>query len=189
MSDPTGGQGGPVTRRPVLGGPVRDRAPVDASHVRRARMLATLLDNAVRIPGLGVRVGLDPILGLIPGVGDFVGAGVSGYIIVLAARAGASPAVLARMVGNVAIDALAGAVPVLGDLADFGWKANAKNVALLEQHVTPAQAAGAAASPRKAGMFAVAAALLLLLLLAAGGLVLAIAAARWLVSRLDGSGV
>ena len=188
MSDPSRRPGGPGARGPVLEGPVRDRVPVDASHVQRARLLATLLDNAVRIPGLGVRVGLDPLLGLIPGVGDFVGAGVSGYIIVLAARAGASPAVLARMVGNVAIDALAGAVPVLGDLADFGWKANAKNVALLEQHVTPDVAAGAAASPRRAGALAVGAALLLLLLLAAGGLVLAIAAARWLVSKLDGSG-
>lgn len=104
--------------------------------------LATWLDSAVRIPGTQVRVGLDPLLGLAPGLGDTVSAILSGWIVVRAAGLGASPATLARMAGNVLVDALVGAVPVLGDIFDVGFRANRRNLALLEgQLADPARRA------------------------------------------------
>lgn len=100
----------------------------------KARALARILDTAVAVPGTKIRVGLDAILGLVPGAGDAVSAALSGYIILAAARAGASKPVLLRMVGNVVLDTLIGAVPVVGDLFDVAFRANARNVALLERH-------------------------------------------------------
>lgn len=105
------------------------RAPDDV------RQIATWLDNAVRIPGTGIRVGIDPLLGLAPGLGDTVSALLSGWIVVRAAGLGASPATLARMTGNILVDALVGAVPVLGDIFDFGFKANQRNLVLLESQL------------------------------------------------------
>jgi hypothetical protein len=106
-----------------------------------ARFVARLLDNAVGIPRTGVRVGLDPLLGLVPGLGDVAGAALSGYIVLLAARRGAPASIVVRMLGNVAVDTVVGAVPVLGDLFDVGWKSNVRNVALLERHLEqPAEA-------------------------------------------------
>jgi hypothetical protein len=106
----------------------------------KARALARVLDTAVGVPGTRLRIGLDAILGLIPGAGDAVSAALSGYIILAAARAGASKPVLLRMVGNVLLDTIIGAVPVLGDLFDVVFRSNARNVALLERHaVDPAR--------------------------------------------------
>jgi hypothetical protein len=93
------------------------------------------MDQAVGIPGTRIRLGADALVGLIPGVGDVVGGAVSGWFIVSGARLGAPPAVLARMALNVGIDALVGVVPLLGDLFDIGWKANLRNLALLEAHL------------------------------------------------------
>ena len=105
-----------------------------------ARALARVLDTAVGVPGTKIRIGLDAILGLIPGAGDALSAALSGYIILAAARAGASKPVLLRMVGNVLLDTVIGAVPVLGDLFDVAFRSNARNVALLERHaVDPAR--------------------------------------------------
>ena len=102
------------------------------------------LDAGIRIPGTSLRFGLDPILGLIPGVGDAAGAVLAGWILVEAVRLGASRATLLRIAGNVALDAGLGAVPVLGDIFDFAWKANLRNVALLQRHMeAPARAARA----------------------------------------------
>ena len=98
-----------------------------------ARALARVLDTAVGIPGTRIRVGLDALLGLIPGAGDAVGAALSGYIILAAARAGASRPVLARMIGNVVVDTVIGAIPVLGDLFDVAFRSNSRNVAILER--------------------------------------------------------
>ena len=97
-----------------------------------ARRLTHWLDNAVRIPGTQITVGLDALLGLIPGGGDLAGAALSAYLVTLAARAGAPASVLARMLGNVVIDTAVGSIPVLGDLFDVGWKANSRNLRLLE---------------------------------------------------------
>lgn len=115
----------------MSGPPVRNAE--QESRLRSVRALARLLDEAVRIPGTGIRVGLDAVLGLVPGIGDALGAGLSGWVIVVAARLGAPPSIIARMAGNAALDALAGSVPLLGDLFDIGWRANARNVALLER--------------------------------------------------------
>lgn len=98
----------------------------------RARDLAHLLDEAIRIPGTNVRVGLDAIIGLVPGGGDVATGLLSGVIMWQAARAGAPSSVLARMLGNVLLDVTVGAIPLLGDLFDVAWRANTKNVRLLE---------------------------------------------------------
>jgi branched-subunit amino acid permease len=105
--------------------------------------VSRLLDSAFSIPGTRYRFGLDALIGLVPGLGDAVGAIFSGYIILQASRAGASGATINRMIANVAIDTVVGWVPLLGDLFDVGWKANTKNVALLEQHLRHPAAARA----------------------------------------------
>jgi hypothetical protein len=106
------------------------------------RSIARLLDTAYVIPGINVRVGWDSILGLLlPGVGDVVGLAAGGYILWTAARLGVPRPVLARMLANVAADAALGAVPLVGDVADVVWKANTRNVALLESAVADPAAA------------------------------------------------
>lgn len=105
--------------------------PQRAAHVARAQRLATLLDTAFRIPGTRIRFGLDPVLGLFPGVGDALAALVGGYIVWTAARAGAPRLVLGRMLMNVAVDAVVGAVPALGTLFDVAFKAHRRNAILL----------------------------------------------------------
>lgn len=103
--------------------------------LERLRRLARLLDNAVQLPGTRYRIGLDPIIGLIPGIGDVIGAIFSTIIIFQAARLGAPRSILVRMLANVGVDTLVGEIPLLGDLFDFGWKSNTRNIALLEQHL------------------------------------------------------
>lgn len=102
---------------------------------QRLRRLAWLLDDSIPIPGVGYRIGLDGFLGLIPGVGDTAGAVLSTYVLLLAARLGVSRGTLLRMAYNIAVDGLLGLVPVLGDLFDFTWKANQRNVSLLERNL------------------------------------------------------
>jgi hypothetical protein len=140
------------------------------------RALAKLLDEAIRLPGTNIRVGLDAVLGLIPGAGDVAGALLSAVVLVRAAGLGAPSPVLARMVGNVAIDALVGAVPLLGDLFDIGWKANTRNVRLLERYLETPAAATRSSRAVVAGL------LLLLVLAVAGGVALAILVVRALIS-------
>jgi hypothetical protein len=103
--------------------------------LKRARAMGRLLDEAVEIPGIGYRVGLDPLLSIAPVSGDIAGAALSLYIVAEAARLGVPPKTVAEMLLNVAIDAVGGSVPVLGTLVDAVWKANKRNVALLENHL------------------------------------------------------
>lgn len=103
--------------------------------LRRARAASRLLDEAVGVPGTEARVGLDPVVGLVPGGGDAVAAAVSLYVVFEAWRLGVSRWTLARMVANVAVDAAGGSVPVVGTLFDATWKANQRNVALLAAEV------------------------------------------------------
>ena len=134
------------------------------------RALARLLDAAVGIPGTKFRVGLDALIGLVPGVGDLAGAAMSGYIILSAARLGAPKPVLFRMILNVAIDSVVGSIPVLGDLFDAGWRANTRNTALLDRHLeSPVQA-----KKTSIGMMIGVAALLVLLAIGAIALTIAI---------------
>jgi hypothetical protein len=131
MTAPRDGQG---KRSPAVFESVREPAPA-VRDVARIRSLARLLDSAIRIPGTDIRIGLDPILGLLPGFGDLAGAAASGYIVLTSARLGVPTAVLVRMLMNVGADAIIGSVPFLGDLFDVGWRANERNATLLERHI------------------------------------------------------
>lgn len=126
-------------------------APAPES-LERVRSLSRVLDTAIRIPGTNMRFGLDALIGLIPGVGDIVGAGMSGFIILTAARLGASPLVLLRMLANVGVDAIVGAVPLAGDLFDIAWRANTRNAALLERHLAAPTATKRASAGFVAGI-------------------------------------
>lgn len=110
----------------------------NTTHFRLQRLerLAWILDRS--IPVGRFRVGLDPIIGLIPGAGDTIGAVLALYIVYEAARLGAPGGVLARMVANVLVEAVVGAVPVAGDLFDFYYKASTRNMALIHRHYSPA---------------------------------------------------
>jgi hypothetical protein len=110
-------------------------APQDEARLKRVRLLSRLLDEQFRIPGTTYRVGLDGLLGLIPGVGDAAGALLSAYILYEAIRLDAPKTVLLRMVANIGIDTVVGAVPVVGDIFDIAWKANKKNAALLHAYL------------------------------------------------------
>jgi hypothetical protein len=150
---------------------------IDATRARRVRALAQFLDNAIPIPGTRWRFGFDAIVGLIPVVGDLMGGLLSGYIILEAARAEVPTLTLARMLVNVGIDTVVGSVPALGDLFDAAWKANIKNVELLERHIS-VHAAPAGKSRNVIG--ATVLAVLVLVLIVGAGLVLGIFAARLL---------
>ncbi|WP_435318291.1 DUF4112 domain-containing protein [Haloarchaeobius sp. TZWSO28] len=101
--------------------------------VRRTELVADLLDDAFRVPGTNIRIGLDPLVGLVPGVGDAASAAVSLYIVAEAYRAGVPKLTLVRMLGNVGVDAGVGAIPVVGDAFDAMWKGNKRNVELLRK--------------------------------------------------------
>jgi hypothetical protein len=119
--------------------PRRDRsaaaAGVDRRSLERLRQLAHLLDDRFRIPGTTYRIGLDGLIGLVPGIGDAVTTLIALYIVLEARRLGVPLTKLGRMGLNVGVDAVLGAVPVLGDLFDVAWKANRRNLALLLDHL------------------------------------------------------
>jgi hypothetical protein len=131
----------------------------DPRRLEHLRTITRLLDSAVRVPGTRYRFGLDALIGLVPGIGDAIGAIFSTLIIFHAARLGVPKSTLVRMMANVGLDTIVGEIPLLGDLFDFGWKSNTKNLALLEEHLR--QPIGARAGSRR-----------VLLLLGAGLLVL-----------------
>jgi len=97
----------------------------------RLNRLAWLLDNSIPIPGLRFRIGLDALIGLIPGIGDAVGVLLSTYILGEAARLGVPKTILIRMAFNVAIEGVIGIIPFAGDVFDAAWKANQRNVRLI----------------------------------------------------------
>jgi hypothetical protein len=122
-------------------GPRGDRPRVDYSGTPGAEphpadqvieQIAWIMDGFIQLPG-GYRIGLDPIVGLIPGLGDMLGAAVSSIIVVQAHRAGIPKPTLLRMVANVGVDAVIGAIPFLGDFFDFAFKVNQKNLELYRQ--------------------------------------------------------
>jgi hypothetical protein len=150
------------------------RGAANPGAVTRARGVARLLDDLIRIPGTNIGIGLDPIIGLVPGLGDVLGGAMSGYILLVAAQEGAPASVLTRMLGNIALDSLVGVVPVVGDLFDVGVKANRRNVDLLERHL------GAPSETKAASRGVVALILLGVALLIAGVIALGV----WLVRLL-----
>lgn len=98
-------------------------------------LLAWLLDNSIPIPGTGRRIGVDALIGLIPGAGDLVSGGLGLLVVVRAAQRGLPTIVLARMLLNVALDFSIGAIPIIGDAFDLWFKSNARNVALMRRYV------------------------------------------------------
>lgn len=107
----------------------------EEARIKRIRTLARILDNAFGIPGTNWRFGWDSIIGLVPGGGDVATGLLASYIVVEAAKLGIPKRTLWRMVANVAIDMAGGAVPLAGDLFDFAFKANRKNLKLVEKHL------------------------------------------------------
>jgi Domain of unknown function (DUF4112) len=101
----------------------------------RARIdrLEHLLEGAIRIPGLGTRIGADALIGLVPGVGDAAMAAMGLYLVWEARNLGASRWVLARMLGNVGVDLAVGSVPVAGDVFDFFFRSNSRNLKLIKR--------------------------------------------------------
>lgn len=114
------------------------RATTSATHKNRQSVLAQvdqlawLLDNSINIPLINYRIGLDALIGLIPGLGDAAGLLVSSFIVLQAVRLGTPGATLMRMVLNILLEALIGLIPVLGDVFDATFKANVRNVRLLQ---------------------------------------------------------
>jgi hypothetical protein len=108
---------------------------VDEEAVRRMRFVAHLLDDSVRVPGTDFRIGIDPILGILPGAGDAVAAALSVYIVLESARLGVPFLTLLRMMANVTLDFAIGSVPVIGPLFDAAWTANRRNVELAVDHL------------------------------------------------------
>jgi hypothetical protein len=125
VNEPPNPEAGPLARAPESRLSIPDWA----------KRLSVLLDSAVTIPGTNVKIGLDPILGLLlPELGDTLTAAVSLTLLGVAFRERVPKLVLARMLINIAIDALLGAVPVIGDVFDFAFRSNEKNLALIERH-------------------------------------------------------
>jgi hypothetical protein len=108
---------------------------LDQRRLDRLHRVGWLLDNSLPIPGTRFRLGIDQLIGLVPGIGDLIGGVLSLYIIIEASRMGAPRGLLARMGWNVAVDTLVGEIPILGDLFDIGFKANIRNLALLDGYV------------------------------------------------------
>ncbi len=106
-----------------------------AAALGRVRWLGELLDSAVTVPVVGVEVGLDPIIGVVPVAGDAVAAALSLYIVLEAWLAGVGRLTLVRMLLNIAVDLVVGSIPLVGDAFDVAFRANERNVALFEDHV------------------------------------------------------
>ena len=144
----------------------------DSRALGNSRALARILDTAIAIPGTKIRVGLDAIIGLVPGAGDILSAALGSYIVMAAVRSGAPTPVIARMLGNVAIDTVVGSVPVLGDLFDIVFKSNRRNAELLERY------AAEPAATTKRSTIAVGLAIAAVVLMLVGIITLGILAAR-----------
>jgi hypothetical protein len=114
---------------------VPEVATVGHRRLERLRRVGYLLDNSIPIPGTRFRLGIESLIGLVPGLGDIAGGILSLYIIAQSARLGAPRSLLLRMGWNVAVDTLVGEVPILGDLFDIGYKPNLRNLALLEGYL------------------------------------------------------
>ncbi len=104
-----------------------------AERVRRLESIATVMDTAFVVPGTGIRFGFDGLVGLVPGIGDFVTTVLSLYLVHEAWQLGAPKHLIGRMLANVALDGAIGAVPVAGDVFDVLWRANKRNMRLLRE--------------------------------------------------------
>lgn len=139
---------------------------------RRYARISNVLDDLVPIPGTGQRIGLDPVIGLVPWVGDLVSAGIGLWLIAEAARFRIPTVVLVRMVLNTLVDLAAGAIPIIGDLFDVVSRSNSRNLELFRRHATDPGASTAAHTTFLAG----------LILIAVGLVWLAVSGLGWLLS-------
>ncbi len=153
---------------------LRQHTTGQTQRLEALRGISRLLDSAFLVPGTNYRIGLDPILGLIPGIGDLVSPLFTIGLLWQGRDLGLPRVIQLRMIFNVAIDTLLGVVPLVGDLFDFAWKANDKNMAMLEEYAYEEKPASAH------DWFFVAGFTLLLLVMAAVPLVLA----GWLIAAL-----
>ena len=152
---------------------------LDERRLERMRRVGWLLDNSIPIPGTRFRLGIDQLIGLVPGIGDLIGGVLSLYIILEAHRLGVPRSLLARMGWNVAVDTIVGEVPILGDLFDIGFKANVRNLALLDAYFQRPSAV------RRSSRWTVALIVLGLVLLTVGAIALAIVLVRALSGLLQ----
>jgi hypothetical protein len=114
---------------------IKKAGPTREDAIARVTVVAKLLDSAFFIPGLNRRVGLDAVLGLIPGVGDAISAALASYIIWEARQLGLPRWKIARMIGNVAVDTAVGAIPFAGDVFDVFYKSNERNLRIIHEHL------------------------------------------------------
>ncbi|MGR6036330.1 MAG: DUF4112 domain-containing protein [Candidatus Nitrosoglobus sp.] len=112
-----------------------DKTNISNRERERLVKLAYWLDEWLRIPGTNWRLGLDGLVGLIPGIGDGITTMLAAYIVFEARRLGVPKVMLVRMIRNIVIDGLIGTIPLVGDLFDFRWKANRKNILMLNEHL------------------------------------------------------
>ncbi|NMG57447.1 DUF4112 domain-containing protein [Geitlerinema sp. P-1104] len=159
---------------------ITDPVDYDLPTVKRLRRLSYILDSSIPIPGTGYRIGIDPILGLLPVWGDIAGAILSGYIVLNALKLGISRKLLLTMIYNILAESIIGVVPVLGNIFDATWKANMRNMRLLDAHI------GSPSPSRKVSLGFMLLVLLGGLLLLVGGLVVAVVMLRWLIGRIWG---
>lgn len=122
---------------------LRPLTPGQQQRLEALRHVARLLDSAFQVPGTSYRIGLDPVMGLIPGLGDFVSPLFAIALLWQSRDLGLPRVVQLRMIANVAIDAVLGFIPLVGDLFDFAWKANDRNYALLERYAAEERRASA----------------------------------------------
>ena len=135
--------------------------------------LAWLLDNSIPIPGTGRRIGLDAVIGLVPGLGDLLSGGLGLFVVLRGAQLGVPGIVLARMLANVAVDFAIGSIPLIGDAFDLWFKANARNVGLIRRYTSQPQGSTAGSWALFGGI------LLAVLVLVIGAI--------WLLARLLGT--
>jgi hypothetical protein len=152
---------------------------------RDLEQLARWMDSVFRVPGLGLRFGLDAILGLIPGAGDFATSLVSIYIFTAANRYGVPRITVLRMALNIVIDLVMGAIPFVGDAFDLYWKSNQRNVELLRRHVDANPTA--ARKLQTADRLFVAALAVVVLAIVIASTVLAYFIARWIFAAINRS--
>ncbi|HCV29698.1 MAG TPA: DUF4112 domain-containing protein [Microcoleaceae bacterium UBA9251] len=169
-----------MSRSPLQNSSTNTPSKSQAASLRRLRRISHLLDNAIPIPGTKYRIGLDPILGLIPGGGDLIGSIFAGYIVFKSAQMGVPQETLVQMAANIVFDTVAGTVPVAGDLLDVAWKANVKNIELLDAHL------GSPEQGKKADWLFVAALLLGLMLIVGGVIFLSVTLLGWLFRAVTG---
>lgn len=102
---------------------------------RRLQRIAKLMDSQIRVPGLGLKIGADAVLGLVPGFGDVLTGAIGAYLIYEAQRLGVPRSAIVRMIANIAVDTAIGAIPLFGDVWDFFFRANDRNMQILASHI------------------------------------------------------